>query len=360
MAKVTISDVAQEAGVALGTVSNALNHPEKVRPETLELVQRAIDKLGYTPNQSARLLAGGTNPVFGLVLNQLNHGPSLQIANGATVEARRCGYGLLIANTEENPDFENRYFSYFAHTQMAGILIQPAPSPDWRVPARTSLLPTAYLCVRSDKPGYFVSADNEAQGRLVAEHTIERGATRIAVIGATDTTLAARRVAGIENVATLRPDICFDFIDQGSGMRAADAYELTLKLIRQDSRQRPDCIIGLTDILATGAIAAAQSAGLRIPDDLLVAGCDGNPLAWSNSTELTTCAPTGYEVGRRGVRCLVEQIEAARQGDETLRDLMSKNHQELVRPFLLVRTSTAGRDGAQPTDVSGINLGTFL
>lgn len=68
MAKVKISDVAREAGVSLGTVSNALNHPEKLRPETLKLINETINRLGYLPNQSARQLAGGTTKSFGLVL----------------------------------------------------------------------------------------------------------------------------------------------------------------------------------------------------------------------------------------------------------------------------------------------------
>ena len=64
MAKVKISDVAREAGVSLGTVSNALNHPEKLRPETLKLINETINRLGYLPNQSARQLAGGTTKSF--------------------------------------------------------------------------------------------------------------------------------------------------------------------------------------------------------------------------------------------------------------------------------------------------------
>ena len=102
MAKVRIVDVAREAGVSLGTVSNALNHPEKVRPDTRRLIQEAIERLGYTPNQSARMLAGGRNATIGLVLPRLNHGPSLQIANGAHTEARRHGFDLLIANADRH------------------------------------------------------------------------------------------------------------------------------------------------------------------------------------------------------------------------------------------------------------------
>ena len=102
MAKVKISDVAREAGVSLGTVSNALNHPEKLRPETLKLINETINRLGYLPNQSARQLAGGATKSFGLVLPRLDHGFSLQIASGAHNEARKHGYDLLIANADND------------------------------------------------------------------------------------------------------------------------------------------------------------------------------------------------------------------------------------------------------------------
>ena len=81
----------------MGTVSNALNHPEKLRPETLKLINETINRLGYLPNQSARQLAGGTTKSFGLVLPRLDHGFSLQIASGAHNEASRdAPYRLLL------------------------------------------------------------------------------------------------------------------------------------------------------------------------------------------------------------------------------------------------------------------------
>ena len=145
MGKVTIGDVAREAGVALGTVSNALNHPEKVRPETLNLVNAAIVKLGYAPNQSARLLAGGKNPTIGLVIPRLDHGLSLQVAHGASVEAERAGYGLVLASAEGDIEREASYARYFAGTQLSGIrssmsrrATAPCPPSMARPPSPTS------------------------------------------------------------------------------------------------------------------------------------------------------------------------------------------------------------------------------
>ena len=183
MAKVKISDVAREAGVSLGTVSNALNHPEKLRPETLKLINETINRLGYLPNQSARQLAGGATKSFGLVLPRLDHGFSLQIASGAHNEARKHGYDLLIANADNDDILQDHYLRYFMGTQMSGVMVQPMASPDWH-PAMTKMpVPIVHLDIHCSAPGYYVAVDNEAQGRIIAELAIARGAHHIVVVG---------------------------------------------------------------------------------------------------------------------------------------------------------------------------------
>ena len=353
--RVTITDVAREAGVALGTVSNALNHPEKVRPETLQVINDAVTKLGYAPNQSARMLAGGQNASFGLVLPSLEHGISLQIANGANAEARKHGYGLLIANADNDDIQGDRYLRYFMGTQMAGIMVQPMSTYGWKPIAANTSIPRVYLDFHSTKPGYFVGADNIAQGKLIAEHALESGAKRIVVFGKDEFEKLGMRIEGIRQAMETYPDIQYEVIDEGSWNLARDGYAIGYRLASRPAAERPDFIIALSDVLATGAIAGIQAAGLSVPDDFKVAGCDGNPLAWSGNVPLTTIAPPGYEIGRKGVQYLMRQIENGRREDN---DLPTENHQELVRPFLLARASSgvvkSPNDFADPElDISG-------
>ena len=111
------------------------------------------------------------------------------------------------------------------------------------------------------------------------------------------------------------------------------------RLAKRASRERPDAIIGLADAIAAGAIQGVQAAGCDVPGDIMVAGCDGNPLAWGGAVPLTTCSPAGYEIGRKGVQMLVGQITATH---------------ELVRPFLLERASTVGQGAAHRSELSGL------
>lgn len=353
-ARVTISDVAREAGVALGTVSNVLNHPDKVRPETLALVNEAIAKLGYAPNQSARMLAGGSNRSFGLVLNNMEHGISLQIANGANAEARKNGYGLLIANTDNSPELRSQYLRYFAGTQMAGVLVQATSAYDWEFTPSPGGIPLAYLDCHNTAPGYYVSADNIAQGRLIAEHAVECGARHVVIFGKDLLYKLGKRLKGIRSVAECNPDVTFEFVDEGSWNLAHDGYAVGYRLGRRGPSERPDFVIALSDVLATGAIAGLQAAGLSVPDDVRIAGCDGNPLAWSGNIPLTTIAPPGYEIGRRGVQFLIQQIEERRAAATSFGSASTveseENHQELIRPFLLARASTGASSATEFAD----------
>ena len=365
MAKVTIQDVANEAGVSLGTVSNALNHPDKLKPSTLDAVRQAMSRLGFMPNQSARMLAGGRNASFGLVLPRLDHGFSLQIANGAHSEARRHGYGLLIANADNDEILENNYLRYFMGTQMSGVLVQPMATGEWHPYSDPFPVPTVYLDIHSDQPGYFVAADNLAQGQLIAEHAISCGSQRIAVVGTSEYMQLALRVKGIERVAAANPQVSFEFLDEGEWNLARDGFMIAQRLAKLPADRRPDFILALTDVLATGTIAGVQDAGLAVPGDIAVAGCDGNPLAWSGSVPLTTCAPPGYEIGRRGVQFLIEQIERRRtldSGEAAPEEFADEDpcHQTMIRPFLLARQSTVAKTSHQQSAEAALNLGTYL
>ena len=351
MAKVTISDVARAAGVSLGTVSNALNHPDKVKPDTLELIDKAIAPLGYVPNQAARQLAGRESHVFGLALPRLDHAFSLQIANGAQAESRAHGYDLLIASTENDDILENHYMRYFMGAHMAGVLVQPMASVCWKPPLESTPVPTVYLDVHSDDLENYVAADNEAQGRLIAEHAVACGAQTIAVIGEAKFTQVALRVRGICQTAR-EADIGVELIGIGDWNTAQDGYEIGRMLAGRTKNERPDFVIGLTDVLAAGAIEGIVAGGLSVPEDMLVAGCDGNPLAWGGPVALTTIASPGYEIGRRGVQLLLAQI--AGENTAHLRG-------EVAVPKLIARESTAVSASARERAMApNPNLGDYL
>lgn len=372
MGRVRIVDVAREAGVSLGTVSNALNHPERVRPDTRKLIEETIDRLGYLPNQSARLLAGGTNKVLGLILPCLTHGCSVQIANGAHNEALRHGYDVIVLCVNGDESCEGRYLRFFAGMQVAGVLMQPIGNPR-RYEELDLPMPTVYLGA-SEAPYHAlaVTPDYEAQGAIVAEHVLARGAERVAVIGMPDIYQRAGRLVGIRAMLAAQGIEDVEVIEEGRSAGTGDGARLGALLAGRDEASRPDAIIALSDVLATGAIEGVRSRGLSVPDDIMVAGCDGNPLAWSSGVRLTTCSPAGYELGRKGVQLLMRAIEEAETKKSVVhvhQDAFALVEQrqgathEVIRPFLLERESTVGADARSEGALAGVpelDIGSFL
>lgn len=352
MTKVSITDVARAAGVSLGTVSNALNHPEKVKPETLELVNQAIKKLGFLPNQSARRLAGGTSKTFGLVLPSLAHGFSLQIANGAQTEAHAHGYDLLIANADNDDILQSSYLRYFLGSQMAGVLVQPMVGGTWKAPAEAALLPTVYLNVHAEGAGTFIVADNEEEGRLMARHALECGAQHICVVGKAEFSQMELRVKAISQ-ELVNSSVELEIIDEGAWNTAEDGVRIGKELASRSKAKLPDFVIGLTDVLAAGVIAGLAEKGLSVPKDILVAGCDGNPLAWGGTVPLTTCESCGFEMGRQGVQALIELIEGANKDSKT---------KTLTLGTSLIRRESTSKKASTTSDYAelGIDLGSYL
>lgn len=185
------------------------------------------------------------------------------------------------------------------------------------------------------------------------------------------------RVLGIHKALALHPDIKIEVIDAGEWNTAADGYGIGAQIAERPANERPDFVVGLTDVLASGVISALVDKGISVPGQVRVAGCDGNPLAWSGSVPLTTVAPPGYEIGRKGVQLLMEQIEdkpaaktkrvrigSAARTVTTVTATEDINRQELVRPFLLERVSTQKAEqhptGPSAAPITDINLGAYL
>ena len=374
--RVTIQDVARAAEVSLGTVSNCLNHPDKVKSKTLTKVQTAMHELGFVPNQSARMLAGGTSPVIGLVLPRLDHGMSLQIANGANREAQRHGYNVMICNAMASAAREEDYVRYFSGMQIAGIMVEPRAVKEWRpTPTAAGDTPLVYLGCAFDAPGYYATADTRAQGRLLAEHALTCGARRVCVVGSPDLVQIKNRIKGIRIIEHANPTVEFTYMTNIARNLAADGFEVGCQIAEMPQEERPDFVLCLTDALATGAAAALTGAGFDIPGQIRVAGCDGNPLAWNGPLPLTTCAPPGYEIGRQGVQLIVKQVKQRRKLAEARAHARAaglplpeepaeekdKPHVALVRPFLLTRQSTVAEGTTNRTASNPqLDLSTYL
>lgn len=330
-----MADVAQLAGVSIGTVSNVLNHPGRVSAATLERVERAMAMLSYQPNVLARSLAAGSSRLLGLVLTDLTNSLFIDIARGAETAAEIGSMALMMTNSDGRLEREARYIETFAQSRVAGVLLtlndeQHFAALAARTPADTPLVvlnyeaPAAHFCS--------VSVDNELGGYLATHHLIAIGRRRIAFVGGPDALRPvqdrgrgyhrALREVGLTPVVELMPD----------GVNRADGYEMGVRITELVGRGEVDAVFAATDLLAAGIAQAAESRGVAIPADLAIVGYDNNHAAWDSPIPISTIAQPGEEMGRRGV----EMIAAETQGGQ------HQHEASILPPTLVVRRSTTG------------------
>ncbi len=123
---VGIKDVAQHAGVSVGTVSNVINRPDLVAPETRVRVQATIDQLGYVRSEAARSLRAGQSRIIGQLVLDMANPFFADVASGASRAARAAGLRVMLCNSANDPEEEAEYLSLFAEQRVRGVLLTPA------------------------------------------------------------------------------------------------------------------------------------------------------------------------------------------------------------------------------------------
>ncbi|MEZ0165863.1 substrate-binding domain-containing protein [Kineococcus sp. LSe6-4] len=329
--------VATVAGVSVGTVSNALNHPEQVRPATLARVRAAIEQLGFTPNANARSLAGGESRTIGLVVVDLGNTLFVDIARGAQREAAARRESLLVTNSDRDDAQQDAHLDLFESARVRGVVLAPLSDPFAGI-QRVRRHGTPLVVVNYDdgrQDCCTVLVDNERVGYLAARHMIDLGRRRLAWVSELNDLQPVReRQAGVRR-AVREAGRGVDLVEldtEGVGENHGD--HVVEEVLALPARRRPDALVAVTDILGVSVVEALQGAGLSVPEDIAVMGCDHDARAWGGAVPLTTVRLEGEEMGAAAVRLLAAEVE---EGIDHV------HRRVVVQPSLLVRESSAGR-----------------
>ena len=193
-----MKDIARDLGVSAVTVSKVLHNRHDIGKETRERVLRRIKELNYQPNQNARALATGRTHLVGLIVPDLLHPFFAQVTKGVSRTLRKHGYGLIMASSEENPEFEKQEIDQMLARHVEALdrrlntknrtIVQPHHRP-----ARP------YVLVDRKFEGLdanFIGTDDLKAGMLATGHLLSKGCRRIAHIGGDYLSTAADRLAG--------------------------------------------------------------------------------------------------------------------------------------------------------------------
>lgn len=306
----TIREVAQRANVSVTTVSHVINDTRFVSDTLRRRVQQAMDELGYHPNALARSLRRGQTHTLGLILPDSANPFFAEIGRNIEASAFEQGYSLILCNTEGSLDRERIYVELLNRKQVDGIIFVAAGD---RTNSLGSLLELKIplVFVDRDLPGIQVDAvlvDNHEGGYLATRHLIDHGHSRIGCIaGPSHLTPSAQRVTGYRDALT---EACLP-IDEDLILRGDFHPEsgrlATLELLNH--KQPPTAIFTCNDLMAIGALRAAEASGLRVPDDLAIVGFDDIELATYTTPPLSTIAQPKKELGHLAVQLLLDRIQ---------------------------------------------------
>jgi DNA-binding LacI/PurR family transcriptional regulator len=310
--KITIEQVALEAGVSTQTVSRVINGRPDVSATTRQTVQQVISRLGYQPSAIARSLASRRTRTLGLITADFSDYFFTQVIAGAEVEARKHGYFFMLSSTERNLQDEPEYLRLLAERHVEGILFtRPSTEQDNRHLVKLlrdgiPIVTTAYRLV--GEALMVVDVDNVDGAEQAVNHLLQLGHRAIAMITGPETWKSANDRARGYFLALEGAGIAVDYSLVTNGdWSYQSGYAAMQSLLAR--RVQFSAVFAHNDQMAIGSIRALREVGLRVPQDVSVVGYDDIPVALYFDPPLTTIRQPMREVGAVATRLLIEAVD---------------------------------------------------
>ncbi len=306
----TLYDVAQLSGVSTATVSRCLNFPAQVTERTRDKVMAAVDALGYSPNFGARVMAARRTNTIGAIIPTMENAIFARGLQAFQEELRLHGYTLLVASSSYKPEIEEEQIrALVARGADALLLIGHDRSPaiyEFLEKQQVPVLVTWAFDRTKTRPS--VGFDNHAAMAAMARRVIGFGHRKLAFISAetSHNDRAGERLEGIRAAmqeAGLDPAHLDTVVTQYSIENGAAAFEVLMH-----RAVKPTAVFCGNDVLAVGALRAAQTMGLAVPRDVSVVGFDDIELAQVAYPPLTTVHVPHRDMGIRAARALVDML----------------------------------------------------
>ena len=332
--RITITDVAREAGVSMMTVSRVLNNKEGVGQETRQVVLDVIKKLGYRPSGVARSLATQRTGTIGLVMPDVSNPFFPGIALGVEKIAFAAGYSVLLCNTEEDPQREMDVLELLTEKWVDGLVLCSSRIDEEKLTSILPLYPAAVLINRQllnpkdvHAVGSVLIAD-KAGGQMATQHLISRGHKKIGYLAGPNNSQSNQwRWEGYQDA----------LVEAGLPYVSKYVYscpptvEGGFQAGRNFLTAHPEitALFCYNDLIAVGVLQACTAMGRKVPDDLAVVGFDDIILAPLVTPSLTTCRVVSEELGESAARLLLDRIGGCVQDCE----------KKVLQPELVIRAS---------------------
>ncbi len=356
-----IYDVAKQAGVGIGTVSRVLNGSAKVKPETRERVQAAINQLDYVPHGAARSLGSGRSHVLGLVVPFFTRPFFIEVLRGVEMAATAHGYEMVLYNVETTTQRDHYLRQLPMRRRVDGLLVVSLFCDESEA-ERFRKMNLPVVLVDSYNPLLTsLVVDNISGARQAVEYLISLGHRQIGFVngvkvGSFNFNKADDRMSGYRQ-ALANSDIPYnpEWVSATEWTRAGGREGARQLLLLP---QRPTAIFAASDVQALGVMEQAQAQGLRVPQDLCIIGFDNIELA--ELLNLTTVAQPMHEMGKQAVERLLAEIECPQPPQTVMMDVTLVHRSTtapLAAPNVSAFSTASVRDGVWATQQNIITEG---
>jgi LacI family transcriptional regulator len=316
----TIRDVAQAAGVSTATVSKFINGGQRFTREVEERVTQAVRTLGYSSNPMARGMITGQTGNVGIVILDICNPHFTSLVKGASRIATRAGLNLLFADAAEGRTPELTLLQSLSR-RVDGVIVSARLSEaaiDW---LQHTGLPAVYYGGHQPGAGcHSVGADNRAAALMLGRHLRDLGHRRIGYVGFSGARWSVERWQGLQDAFAGCDSVLRLFDVEAAVAEEGERVASSVLLCAEPL----DAVVAYNDLIALGLLAQAQALGLRVPEDVSIAGFDNIVYGRYANPALTTVDTASELTGETAMQRLIERIrgdadaEALTDGHDTL------------------------------------------
>lgn len=328
----TLKDVAKEAGVSTATVSHVVNNTRYVSPEVEARVNNAIKKVNYRPNIAARCLKTNKTAMFGVVVCTYDNSFHSELLFWINSICQEKNYSTLVSYISNAPGSEKQAIMNLVDRGVDGLIINSV-APEEDIEDFLNELDTPFVLMNrfmKKNPGDTIHTDDFNGGKIAVEHLLSLGHTRIGLISIASNPVFSDslRIDGYKE-ALSKAGIDFDedlvFLRDYQAETGMMAFNHFMSL-----ENPPTALFCCSDVIAMGAVKAANLANIKIPEDISIIGYDDFIYADYMVPSLTTIAQNKEKLGVGAVELLLERVNKKRT------DRVDFS----VKPELIVREST--------------------
>lgn len=333
----TIYDVAKKAGVSKTLVSRVLNNQKGVGEESRRRIAEAMKELHYQPNSLARSLVLQRTNTIGVILDSLTEQYFFELIKGIEDTVKEHDFRVIFCGGRNDRNVKEKYIDFFSNGVTDGTIIYGSNLDDVDLIRKRAEMDFPFVVVENDVEDANINnvlVDNACGSKLVVDHLVEKGCRNIMhVTGAKKIKASLRRWQGYQEAMEQHGLREYISVIECENFGPDEGYRAVQRLLQTSGKEKlPEAIYFGADDTAFGGMLALEEAGIRIPEDIRIAGFDDDS-PWKgniNLKKLTTIRQPLYEAGVKAVELLLAQIQNPEQPRQKM----------VLKPELIVRETT--------------------